>query len=97
MHTRRKKVEWNDFWDYRYRVKYGLLVQDKPGLLSSISGITAKYNSNIIKVENERISQSTSNIKIIFEVKDIDQLDKITKEFNQIKGIYSIDRKMVIA
>jgi guanosine-3',5'-bis(diphosphate) 3'-pyrophosphohydrolase len=97
MHTRRKKVEWNDSWDYRYRVKYGLLVQDKPGLLSSISSITAKYDSNIIKVENERISQVTSNIKIIFEVKDIDQLDKITKEFNQIKGVYSIDRKMVIA
>jgi GTP pyrophosphokinase len=96
MHTRRKKVEWSDIWDYRYRVKYGLLVQDKPGLLSSISSITAKYNSNILKVENERISQTTSNIKIIFEVKDIDQLNKITKEFNQIKGVYSIDRKLVI-
>lgn len=96
MHTRRKKVEWNDIWDYQYRVKYGLLVQDKPGLLSSISGITAKYDSNILKVENERISHTTSNIKIIFEVKDIDQLSKITKEFNQIKGVYSIDRKLVI-
>jgi GTP pyrophosphokinase len=93
MHTRRKKVDWNDIWDYHYQVRYGLLVHDKPGLLSSISGITAKYNSNIIKVENERISQTTSNIKIIFEVNDIDQLNKITKEFNQIKGVYSIDRK----
>jgi guanosine-3',5'-bis(diphosphate) 3'-pyrophosphohydrolase len=97
MDSRRKKVEWNNLWDYHYRVKYGLLVQDKPGLLSSISGITAKYNSNIIKVENERISQTTSNIKIIFEVKDIDQLNKITKEFHQIKGVYSIDRKLLIS
>jgi guanosine-3',5'-bis(diphosphate) 3'-pyrophosphohydrolase len=96
LHTRRKKVEWNDIWEYQYRVKYGLLVQDKPGLLNSISGITAKYDSNIIKVENERISQNTSNIKIIFEVKDINQLNKITKEFTQIKGVYSIDRKLVI-
>jgi GTP pyrophosphokinase len=97
MHTRRKKVEWNDIWDYPYQVKYGILVRDKPGLLSSISGITAKYNSNILKVENERISQTTSNIKIIFEVKDIDQLNSITREFNNIKGVYSIDRKRVIA
>lgn len=96
MLTRRKKVEWNDIWDYQYRVKFGLLVQDKPGILSAISGITAKYNSNILKVENERISQSSSIIKIVFEVKDIHQLDKITREFSQLKGIYSIDRKRVI-
>jgi GTP pyrophosphokinase len=96
MLTRRKQVEWNDLWDYQYRVKYGLMVHDKPGILSSISGITAKYDSNILKVENERISQTTSNIKIVFEVKDINQLNKITREFHQIKGVYSIDRKLVI-
>ncbi|UCH92409.1 MAG: bifunctional (p)ppGpp synthetase/guanosine-3',5'-bis(diphosphate) 3'-pyrophosphohydrolase [Candidatus Aminicenantes bacterium] len=96
MHTRRKKVEWNDIWDYQYQVKYDLLVHDKPGLLNSISGVTAKYNSNIIKVENERISQATSKIKLIFEVKDTNQLNQITEDFNRIKGIYSIDRKRVI-
>jgi (p)ppGpp synthase/HD superfamily hydrolase len=73
-----------------------LLVQDKPGLLNSISGVTAKYNSNILKVENEKISQTTSKIKIIFEVKDTDQLNKITHDFDSIKGVYAIDRKRVI-
>lgn len=94
--TRLKDVEWNTIWDYPYRVKFDLLGQDKPGLLSSISGITAKYDSNIIKAETEKISQSMTKIKIVFEVKDIEQLNKIVNEFHQVKGIFSLDRKRIV-
>ncbi len=96
MNTRRKRVEWNDLWDYHYQVKYDFLVLNKPGLLNAISGVTAKYNANIIKVENEQLTHTTSKIKVIFEVSDTHQLDKITNEFTQIKGIYSIDRKRIL-
>ena len=91
--SRRKKVEWNDIWDYHYNVKVDLLVTDKPGLLNAITGITAKYDSNIIKVETEKITQTTSKVKLIFEVKDTEQLSKITHEFVQINGVYSVERK----
>jgi len=93
--SRRKKVEWNDFWDYQYQVKIDLLVNDKPGLLNAISGVTAKYDSNIIKVDNEKVSQNTNKIKLVFEVKDKNQLQKITEEFSQVKGVFSVERKRV--
>lgn len=96
MSTRLKKVDWNSEEDYAYLVKYDLIVQDKPGLLSSISSVTAGYGSNILKVETERISTVMSKIKLTFEVKDISQLSKISAEFNHINGVYSIDRKRMI-
>jgi GTP pyrophosphokinase len=94
--SRLKKVGWNDIRDYLYRVKFNLVVHDKPGLLNAISGVTAKYDSNIVKVETEKISQTISKIRLVFEVKDINQLNKITAEFDHIKGLYSMDRKRVV-
>jgi guanosine-3',5'-bis(diphosphate) 3'-pyrophosphohydrolase len=96
MPSRLKKVDWNDIWDYPYRVKYDMMVHDRPGLLNAISGVTTKYDSNIVRVETEKISQNMSKIKLVFEVKDITQLNKITAEFTHIKGLYSMDRKRVV-
>jgi GTP pyrophosphokinase len=97
LQARLQKVAWNDIYDYSYRVKYDLSVHNRPGLLNAISGITAKYDSNILKVDAEKISQNLSRIRIVFEVKDVDQLKKIANEFIHIKGVYSIDRKRIIS
>lgn len=93
LESRLKKVEWNDVKDHAYLVKYSLLVQDKPGLLNSISGVTAKYDSNILQVNSEKVSQNVSNVKIVFDVKDISQLNKISLELKNLKGVYSITKK----
>jgi GTP diphosphokinase / guanosine-3',5'-bis(diphosphate) 3'-diphosphatase len=95
--TRLKKVSWNNSWDHSYRVKFNVVAQDQPGILNAISGVTAKYESNILKVEAEKISQNQSRINIVFEVKDIAQLNKITAEFNHIKGVVSMHRKRIIS
>lgn len=96
IHSRIKKVSWNDSFDHMYQVKFDLFVQDRPGILSSISSVTADHDSNILKVENEKISQTVTKVKIIFEVKDIKQLDKIAREFSNIKGLYDMDRKRLL-
>ncbi len=94
MPTRRKQVFWNkDVDDYSYDVRYDLFVLDKPGILSTISAIIANHDSNIRKIENEKISQQMSKLKIIFEVKDTAQLSKIQKEFKKVKDVYQIIRK----
>ncbi len=94
MPTRRKQVFWNeDEKDYSYEVRYDLVVLDKPGLLSAISTIIANYDSNIRKIENEKISQQMNKLKITFEVKDTEQLSKIQKDFKKVKDVYQIIRK----
>lgn len=93
MEERIKKVAWNEEAEFSQLVKYDLIVSDKPGMLSTISNITAKYDSNIKKIENEAITQNSSKIKIIFEISHVDQLKKISGEFSKTKGIFQVIRK----
>jgi len=94
--SRLKEVEWIQAQDYTYAVKYDILVQDRPGVLSAISGVNADYDSNIKKIEVEALSHSMSKIRIVFEVKDTGQLDHITGAYRKVKGVYSILRKRIV-
>ena len=93
--SRLKKVEWNINEDYSYIVKYDLIVQDRPGILSAISSINAEFDSNIKRIENENISQNMGRIKIAFEVTDVGQMLKIAKEYKKVKGVFSAVRKRI--
>lgn len=93
LQSRIKDVAWNESFDHMYQVKFDLFVNDRPGILSAISSVTADHESNILKVENEKISQTVTKVKIVFEVKDIKQLDKIARDFSHIKGLTDMDRK----
>jgi GTP pyrophosphokinase len=93
--SRLKEVSWNEVADFPYEVKYDLIVPDKPGVLSAISGITASHDSNIKKIAIEKISQQLCKVKITFEVKDTQHLNRILNELKKIKGIDSIVRRKV--
>ncbi len=90
---RLKQVNWNENDDFTYPVRYDLLVQNKPGLLSSISHITAQAESNIVRLESETLSQGLSRIRITFEVRDVAQLQKIIRKFQKTRGVFSVSRK----
>jgi GTP pyrophosphokinase len=91
--SRLKHVSWNDTLEHAYQVKLELLVADKPGVLSAITAITAASNSNIKKLEQEQSSQSVVKITLVFEVRDMFQLNEIYSQFKKIPDIYSINRK----
>jgi GTP pyrophosphokinase len=91
--SRLKRVSWNETPDHAYQVKLQLLAADQPGMLSTISGITAASNSNIRKLELEPASQAMTRISLVFEVRDMFQLNEIIGRFKALPGIYSINRK----
>jgi GTP pyrophosphokinase len=93
LRSRLKEVTWNEGVDFPYLVKFDLLAPDKPGVLNSISGITAENHSNIRKIGVEKTSMDMARIKISFEVNDTEQLNKILRDFKMIKGIDSIIRR----
>jgi GTP pyrophosphokinase len=93
--SRLKAVKWNKAEDYVFMARYDLIVSDKPGILSTISKITAEASSNIKKLSSENISQNMSRIRLTFEVKDVAQLKKIYKGFKTTKGIYSVIRRRI--
>ena len=92
---RLKNVSWNEVENYFYSVKYDLIIQDKPGVLSAISSVPAEYNSNIKNVGIEKISQSLSKIKLTLEIEDINQLNQIYRGLKKLKDVFSVVRKRV--
>lgn len=90
---RLKHVTWNKDTEYAYPVRYDLLVQNKPGLLSSISNITANADSNILRLDTENVSQGLGRIRITFEVRDVNQLKKIVTKFQKTRGVFQVTRK----
>ena len=91
--SRLKRVSWNEANEHAYRIKLQLLADDKPGMLSTISGITAACDSSIKKIELEPSSQSVVKVTLVFEVRDMLQLNEIIGRFKALPGIYSITRK----
>ena len=91
--SRLKRVSWTDAPDYSYRVKLQLLADDKPGMLSSITGVIAACGSNIKKIEMEPASQAVARVQIVFEVRDMFQLEEITSRLRELGGVYSIQRR----
>jgi GTP pyrophosphokinase len=91
--SRLKQVSWNDAPKHAYQVKLQLLAADKPGMLSTITGITAASESNIKKIELEQASQAMVRISLIFEVADMFQLNEIIGRVKALPGVYSLNRR----
>ncbi|MDD8012975.1 MAG: bifunctional (p)ppGpp synthetase/guanosine-3',5'-bis(diphosphate) 3'-pyrophosphohydrolase [Acidobacteriota bacterium] len=91
--SRLKRVSWNEAPEYAYLVKLQLLASDKPGMLNAITGVTAACGSNIKKIEIEPASQAVARVTILFEVRDMFQLNEITSRFTSMPGIFAISRK----
>jgi GTP pyrophosphokinase len=91
--SRLKRVSWKEAPDYAYPVKLRLLADDKPGMLSTITGVIAACGSNIKKIEMEPASQAVARVQIVFEVRDMFQLDEITLRLRALSGVYSIQRR----
>ncbi|MBE0665976.1 MAG: bifunctional (p)ppGpp synthetase/guanosine-3',5'-bis(diphosphate) 3'-pyrophosphohydrolase, partial [Candidatus Aminicenantes bacterium] len=93
--SRLKRVSWNEVSEHSYQIKLQLLAADKPGMLSTITGITAASNSSIKKIEQVQSGQSMVKITLVFEVKDMFQLNEIIGNFKTLPGIYSLNRKKI--
>jgi len=93
--SRLKRVSWNEEPDHAYQVKLQLLASDQPGMLCTISGITAASKSNIKKIDLEPASQAVARVTLVFEVRDMFQLNEIIGRFKALPGIYSINRKKI--
>ena len=95
MHSRIMQVAWSKTDGFVYKARFDLIITDKPGMLSIVTGIIARGNSNIKKIDLEQINQSTARLKITIEVKDIFQLNQIYAELKSTPGIDSIIRKKI--
>jgi (p)ppGpp synthase/HD superfamily hydrolase len=62
-------------------------------VLSAVTGVIAASNSNIKKLEQEQASQAMGKVTLVFEVRDMFQLNEIYSQLKKIPDIYSLNRK----
>jgi len=93
--SRIMQVAWNKTDGALYQARFDLIITDKPGMLSSVTGILARSDSNIKKIDLEQINQTMARVKLTFEVKDVLHLNQIYAELKNTPGIYSIVRKKI--
>ena len=62
-------------------VEIDLIVKDEPGVLSTISGIFAKSNINILFNESEEISQAEAVLILVIDISKMEiSLEELNKE-----------------
>jgi Guanosine polyphosphate pyrophosphohydrolases/synthetases len=85
-------VSWDRTKELSRLVKIKILSQDKPGLLSELTGAITKLKSNIKKanVITTGTQQGVSTFEL--EVKDLTHLESIINHIKKIKGVIEVSR-----
>jgi GTP diphosphokinase / guanosine-3',5'-bis(diphosphate) 3'-diphosphatase len=91
-----KQVAWVEDQEHAYQVLIELTVADKPGVLSGVTAVPAAHGSNIRNIDLEQVSQATTKIRMVFDVKDTHQLQVISDNLRTTPDVYALVRRKVV-
>ena len=93
--TRLVEARWDDKYDLKSTTSLRLYCNDKTGILSEVSNLIAKHESNILKINAKKISSSKSSIYLEILVKNAKHLYEITRGLDSIPDVYSVERLLI--
>lgn len=86
------EVSWRKEHGTGYQAEVQIEADDRYGLLSEITNIFTMSNT-VVKAINARTSKDNiAYISLTLQINDIDQLEKIMKEFRKISGVFDVYR-----
>jgi len=85
-------VQWDIKEEGKHRVMIKVETQDRPGILSKVTGVIAEEGSTITDASVKTIPGKRGSIYITLEVADLKQLQKLMNALMRIQGIISIER-----
>jgi GTP pyrophosphokinase len=93
---RRVVVEWDVEPTQSFPVQVLLIGDDRPGLLADVANVLTKMETNIKSLE---ITSDTGEAhgNFIIDVKNLNQLQKIIKTIERVKGVRLVGRKEAAA
>ena len=93
--TRLVESRWDDKYNLKSTTSLRLYCNDKTGILSEVSNLIAKHESNILKINAKKISSSKSSIYLEILVKNAKHLYEITRGLDSIPDVYSVERLLI--
>ncbi len=80
--------------DHLYRVRIDVNTKDKVGVLSDLGSVFARSGINIVSVNTKTIDKKFAGFEIEIEVKDKQELRKITQKVRSLKFTTSCKRNI---
>ncbi|MDC0897588.1 bifunctional (p)ppGpp synthetase/guanosine-3',5'-bis(diphosphate) 3'-pyrophosphohydrolase [Desulfobacterota bacterium] len=93
--TRLVEARWDDKYNLKSTTSLRLYCNDKTGILSEVSNLIAKHESNILKINAKKISSSKSSIYLEILVNNAKHLYEITQGLDSIPDVYSVERLLI--
>ena len=90
--TRKIEAKWDKGFASKSSTKLKVSCFDKPGILSEVSNIIAKHDSNIIKINAKQISSLKSSIYLELLVRDANHLNEIVDSLSSIGNVNNVER-----
>jgi GTP pyrophosphokinase len=91
---RKVEVKWvrEGEGEKTFQARFHLVVKDRPGILSKVSGEISALKINIHSVHIEPRGEGKAEGKLILEVKNAEEIQKVLERLKKVEGILSIKR-----
>jgi GTP pyrophosphokinase len=89
---RRIDVEWTRATSESFPVKIVVHTSDRPGMLSDLTAVLLKENSNIRSLEAKQNENEGAVVDMTVEVRDKKQLERIVAAMRRLSGIIDVER-----
>jgi len=96
-HDKQKRliaVEWADHEDQTFEINLTIQAIDRTGLLKDISSILSDLKVNVLSIQSlSNKNTQMADIKIMMEIKDLEQLQKVTDKIMQLQNVLQVYRQ----
>ncbi len=89
-------VAWDEEQPIRRTVKLGLQVENKMGMLSTISGVISASDSDIVQASIKTVTDHYAEGMFVISVRNLDHLTSVMNSLKAIKGVRKVERLGVI-
>ncbi|MBN2800588.1 MAG: bifunctional (p)ppGpp synthetase/guanosine-3',5'-bis(diphosphate) 3'-pyrophosphohydrolase [Deltaproteobacteria bacterium] len=89
---RKVAVAWVEDREARHSAALSLFCDDRPGLLAAVTGACEQLRVNINQVEATTSADTSSLVKLVVAVRDVQELERLVKRFKQVRGVNEVVR-----
>ena len=92
---RRIPVQWAGDSNTRHSGEIHIYCNDRPGMLANISKVCEQNQVNIQRVDAKGINEGSRAVcTLAVEVRDVNELSRLIRNIEQIKGVDSVERTL---
>ncbi|MDX8392813.1 MAG: ACT domain-containing protein, partial [Mariprofundaceae bacterium] len=87
-------VAWADYDDQTFEINLAIEAIDRTGLLKDMSSILSDLKVNVLSIQTS-VNKDTqiADIQIMMEIKDLEQLQKVTDKMMQLQNVLKVYRQ----